>query len=259
MLKNRVDKVYLFFDNDEAGKRATMRSLDILFAAHIPSYVVVNNKGKDPDELLKNNGVDSVVDMIKNAVTGFDYYVDEKCRGFNMSNPQEKAALFKSLADIFSKFEDKDAAAFYLQALRERLGVAGDAPLTTEKKTVKKEKSGVKTPYKADELLFFVFVLENKKYAREFKKIKDDLGYFFSGDTIRAEGENALEYALSCEGDCVAAKALDDQDVLREVSALMLGNNVDTGLDTFKRYYDEVIKKISFKKRSEVYFEKTMD
>ena len=131
--------------------------------------------------------------------------------------------------------------------------------MTTEKKTVKKEKSGVKTPYKADELLFFVFVLENKKYAREFKKIKDDLGYFFSGDTIRAEGENALEYALSCEGDCVAAKALDDQDVLREVSALMLGNNVDTGLDTFKRYYDEVIKKISFKKRSEVYFEKTMD
>ncbi len=71
MLKKYIDKVYLFFDNDSAGKKATIRSLGTLLKAGLIPYILVGDRNRDPDEIVMEGGLEK---LIKNPYNINSYF-----------------------------------------------------------------------------------------------------------------------------------------------------------------------------------------
>lgn len=54
LVKRYAPRAVLCYDNDEAGKKATIRAGDILFDAGVKVRVLTVTDGKDPDEFYKD-------------------------------------------------------------------------------------------------------------------------------------------------------------------------------------------------------------
>jgi len=57
LIKRYTDNIYILFDNDEAGKNATIRALKIAYREDVfPKMIVLPNEIKDVDDLANVDG-----------------------------------------------------------------------------------------------------------------------------------------------------------------------------------------------------------
>lgn len=78
-LKNsKVQKIVLSFDNDKAGQRGTEKSSDFLASSGFQVYIVPeSDKGKDPDEIIQNSGVQVYKELIEKAIPYYQYKAEK--------------------------------------------------------------------------------------------------------------------------------------------------------------------------------------
>lgn len=72
LLARYTKKVYLLYDSDPAGLRATFRAGDALLAAGIHPLVVSLPGGEDPDSVLRERGSSALAELIADAVDVLD-------------------------------------------------------------------------------------------------------------------------------------------------------------------------------------------
>jgi DNA primase len=120
LLTRYCTRVYLFFDSDAAGLRATFRAGDILLAAGLHPAVVTLPPGEDPDTIVQKEGPDGVREYLGQAVDVLDrklqileekdYFSSiERIRGaVDRLLPTLRAAKDPALRDIYvSKVAEK--------------------------------------------------------------------------------------------------------------------------------------------------------
>ena len=73
LLKRFADKIVLLFDADAAGSGAADRSLELYLAQPIEIGVATLPEGKDPDEVLLEQGAPAFEAIIKSATPALDY------------------------------------------------------------------------------------------------------------------------------------------------------------------------------------------
>jgi DNA primase len=90
-LKRLVDRVYLMYDSDSAGIRATLRAGEVLMEAGIPTFVVSLPEGEDPDSLLRQHGAEALNQCLQRASTlalfGLEQIVQNRLREANAASP----------------------------------------------------------------------------------------------------------------------------------------------------------------------------
>lgn len=70
-------KITLILDNDDAGRQATIRAIDIIRNSDLKAYVSTLPEGiKDPDQLIREKGEESFRDLIQKAETYFSFLID---------------------------------------------------------------------------------------------------------------------------------------------------------------------------------------
>lgn len=62
---------------------------------------------KDPDEFIKAMGKEAYEERIKNATNYFIFQVAMEQKKYNMSDPQEKTAFHKKVAEMILDFNDE--------------------------------------------------------------------------------------------------------------------------------------------------------
>jgi DNA primase len=72
LLARYTKKVYLLYDSDDAGLRATFRAGDTLLAAGVHPLVVTLPPGEDPDSVLREHGPGALRELIEDAVDVLD-------------------------------------------------------------------------------------------------------------------------------------------------------------------------------------------
>ncbi|MGI9038955.1 MAG: DNA primase [Gemmatimonadota bacterium] len=72
LLARYTKKVYLLYDSDPAGLRATFRAGDALLAAGIHPLVVTLPGGEDPDSVLRERGTSALAELVADAVDVLD-------------------------------------------------------------------------------------------------------------------------------------------------------------------------------------------
>ncbi len=75
-LKRLNSKVILMLDNDSAGALATQKVGEELYKAGVDTYVVRLSGAKDPDEYIRKNGKDALLDNIKHPKKYLDFKID---------------------------------------------------------------------------------------------------------------------------------------------------------------------------------------
>jgi DNA primase len=67
LLKQFAERVFLVFDGDDAGLKATVRAIKILIESAVDGYVVRLPAGEDPDSFVKKNQADALNRMLLKA------------------------------------------------------------------------------------------------------------------------------------------------------------------------------------------------
>ncbi len=117
LIGNHADRVVLLFDGDEAGMRATLRSLAVLSGEGITAQVATLPRGVDPDELLRDKGPDELLSRLDSA-EGLVPFVLR----FPFGGGREEA--IRSLIEVFASVKDEIRLNLFLQDAQKRTGIA---------------------------------------------------------------------------------------------------------------------------------------
>jgi DNA primase len=118
LLKRYVEEVVLCYDSDRAGQMAAERSLNPLLrlladsawynalSNHVYLRIAEMPPGRDPDALIRQEGVDAFRERIAKAPDFFDYWIDRATREADLSSLRAKLDLAGSLANTVSAIHD---------------------------------------------------------------------------------------------------------------------------------------------------------
>ena len=92
LLKRYADKVYISYDGDFAGQKATMRGLDILYGEGLSVKVVSVPGGKDPDEYVREFGKRGYMDLLSQAKPLFEYKLNKLAENYDLNVAEDRGA-----------------------------------------------------------------------------------------------------------------------------------------------------------------------
>ena len=128
-LKGYAGEVVIVFDSDEAGKRATARSLPIFLNEGVSSRVMVLPEGEDPDSFVNKNGLDSFLDNLNRSIPMFEFFVDQKL-SYITDGVEDKVNVLKEILPVLSGLNDTVQCSLYVQQLSENMGITESVILT---------------------------------------------------------------------------------------------------------------------------------
>ena len=127
IVKRYTDEVYLAYDSDGAGRKATMKAIGIMREVGIATRVINLKPYKDPDEFIHNLGKEAFEERIADAVTGIVFEIDAIAQNYNLKDPEEKIQFTKDAAKRLSALDEPVVRHSYIEAVAEKYHIdAGD-------------------------------------------------------------------------------------------------------------------------------------
>jgi len=120
ILKPLCERVVFLFDGDEAGRRAAMRSVELLLQEGMEGDVVLLPEGEDPDSFVRGRGKESLLSGRSRAV---EFYCREVLRNYDLGDPEGRYRAAQTLLGLLEKIEDPLRRRFYLEYVSSLLGV----------------------------------------------------------------------------------------------------------------------------------------
>lgn len=114
-LKRFSDKVILCFDGDSAGKKATLRSIEILFNAGLNVYVVTIPNGKDPDEFVNLYGKSEWDKLLDKALYWVEFLIRDFESMYNLEKPEEKNKFIRDSLNVIKSLPTQSEQEIYLK------------------------------------------------------------------------------------------------------------------------------------------------
>lgn len=191
LIKRYVKEVVLTFDSDGAGKKAALRAIPILKKAGIAMKVLDMSPYKDPDEFIKNMGIEEYQKRIDKADNSFIFEIRMMMSQYDMNNPQSKSEFYNNVAAKLLEFPDELERNVYIEAVsrefmipQESLGkmvrklalsYKGDASdvvkLNQESEDdIKKAKKNLEDGVKRAQRMLLTWMTEDEKIYHKVKK-----------------------------------------------------------------------------------------
>ncbi len=107
-------------DGDKAGLRAAYRLIDLslpLLRTGQALRFSIMPEGKDPDDLIRNEGASIFKNLIDEAVPMMDLIWRRETEGKSFDSPERRAGLDKSLSDVIALIKEKNLKNYYRDAL----------------------------------------------------------------------------------------------------------------------------------------------
>ena len=215
LLKRYTDVVLVSYDGDSAGEGATIRSLEIFANEGFEVKVVKLPDGKDPDDVIRVDGVEAYQNLLDNAVPLIDFKFDliEKGKDLKDSSDRRKyvsecLAFIKGVGDAFLREEllkkVRDKSGITYESLKRDLENGG---IVEEKPDfIIPERKVVEDKIVQAERFILSAVAKRKPYTLDFdltelyfndetrQKIADELSYDF--ESISSLTSKLLESEL---------------------------------------------------------------
>lgn len=121
-LKNYTNKIYISYDGDGAGQKATLRGLDILESVGLNVRVVKLPEGLDPDDVIKNYGADGYKDLLSSAVTLTAFKIDTLASSYDFDDPDGKSKFAVEAIKIIKKLDNPVEQEEYIKHIHNLTG-----------------------------------------------------------------------------------------------------------------------------------------
>lgn len=123
LLRRFVKKVVLMFDGDTAGKKATLRTLDLFLNSGIAVNVIQLPVGEDPDSFVRTYGTQQLMALEKEARPLLEFAVAQRLEGAQHASVEERMRRVEEILAILAKVENPIEKEEYLKLVAERLGI----------------------------------------------------------------------------------------------------------------------------------------
>lgn len=90
VIKRQNKKVFICYDSDSAGRKATLRALEMFDSEGITANVIRVGDYKDPDEFFANKKSLDFMSLIKNAVSPLTFIIDDLALNYDLSVHSQK-------------------------------------------------------------------------------------------------------------------------------------------------------------------------
>ena len=150
LLSRFTKMVYLAYDIDKAGQKATMRGIELLNQVGIDTKIIQLGEGdsKDPDEFIKKHGAEAFRAKLSGSRGQIDYRIDEILSRFNLSVPDEKLRCSHEMAEYIATISNRLEREIYASRAAEKLGLSAESVKSeaehkrkTMEKTMKKQEN----------------------------------------------------------------------------------------------------------------------
>ena len=129
MLGEYADEVVLCYDSDEAGQKATARSLG-LFAESPVKVSVLNIPGaKDPDEFIKKYGKERFESLLNGTANAIEYKLAKVREKYDLGRPADRVEYIKDAIKLLAGKVTPTERDVYAGRLAEETDVAKSAVL----------------------------------------------------------------------------------------------------------------------------------
>jgi len=140
LLKRYTDDIYICYDGDTAGQKATLKGLDVLQAEGLKVKVISMPLGVDPDDFAKRYGIVGIQDKMNEAKTLNDYKIAVIEAKYDLtSEEQRKNFLQECCKDVLAHIDTPLELSMYEKRLHNKTGfpiVAIDAETQMAKKAL---------------------------------------------------------------------------------------------------------------------------
>lgn len=157
LMSRYASEIYLCYDNDEAGGKATARALEVFSKTNAKIRVLKLSGGKDPDEIIKNYGVERFQSIIDGAANEIEFKLLAEREKLDLSTDDGKRRYLRAAIPILSELSPIELD-IYSSRLASELSVAKSAITDEVKRSGKsrqitRKKQEFKTVVKAEDIL----------------------------------------------------------------------------------------------------------
>lgn len=127
LISRYCKNVYICYDGDGAGIKATEKAIDIFKNIDINAKIVQIPDGKDPDDYIRQYGKDSFENLIENALDAIMYRYSMLHQRYNLKEIDEKVAFLNDLSDLLSAIDREIIRNEYIERISNDIDVDIDA------------------------------------------------------------------------------------------------------------------------------------
>ncbi len=124
LLKRYGQKVLLAFDGDGAGRKAALRSMEILAKQDFRIRVLPLPDGMDPDDFLRKKGIAAWESLRENAPNHIEYLMERAFAEHDAHRAEGKADIVKALLTPLLSVKDAVEKNEYIRMIAQRLEIA---------------------------------------------------------------------------------------------------------------------------------------
>lgn len=149
MLKRYGKEIYICYDSDTAGKKASLRAIEILLEAGAEPRIIDLPEGYDPDDYINEFGRLEFDKKINSSKSYVDYRIDILKEDYDLEDIEDTIEFTRKVAKIISEIESPVGQDVYIKKIAEETKVSEDAinkEIESLKKTSKpKRQTGSRT------------------------------------------------------------------------------------------------------------------
>ncbi|MEW5817124.1 MAG: DNA primase [Spirochaetota bacterium] len=138
LLKRYAKNAILLFDNDEAGRRATKKAIELCEKTGLSGAVVQLPENLDPADIVQKEGKEALHNYLKYPINSFDYLLKTALESYNSKMPEGKSLIVEELIPYIESIDSEVRRNGCLQLLADALNVEQQSVIADYRKKVKR-------------------------------------------------------------------------------------------------------------------------
>ncbi len=145
-LSRYCKSLYIVYDADNAGIKATIRALEIALSHNFSVKIVSLPSEQDPDSIIRELGAKNFQIYLDNSLSFLDYLVNYYKNAGKFNNPSSKAETIRALVKLISKMPDRLQHDDYISKLANLLSLSERQveQIYQEKKSIEQKNKNIK-------------------------------------------------------------------------------------------------------------------
>ena len=107
LMKRYSDDIYICYDQDYAGVKATEKAIKIFHEIGVNPSVIVLDDGNDPDDFIKSKGKDAFEEKINNAQDSYNYEYNKILDEYSSAKPAERFDKLNLFVDFLASIKQE--------------------------------------------------------------------------------------------------------------------------------------------------------
>lgn len=127
LLKRYGKEVYICYDSDAAGTRATLRAIDVLLKEGVEPRIIMLPNGMDPDDYINKVGLLEFEKLFVKSYNYIDYKIDITKNKYDLNNLEDKIKFTIEVARIIKSLKSPVEQDAYIMKISQATGISQEA------------------------------------------------------------------------------------------------------------------------------------